>query len=413
MTSTLFKSAHLIDPTTNLDENGDLLVEEGVIKAVGGQIEAPAGARVIDARNRVLCPGFIDMRAHSVDLKSAAKGGITTLILQPDQTTCIDTDAAVERIRARAVSAGSVRVYPMGAATLGLKGEQLAELGQMKQSGAVAFTDCMQPVSNATMLRRLMEYAGYFGALVVQFPLAGDLHGDAIATEGEAATRLGLRAAPAIAEVIQIERDCRLAALVDAPIHFSLVTTRDGVEAIRKAKAAGLKVSAATSPAYLHFNDQALEGYRTFAKLHPPLRSESDRLAVIDGLADGTLDCLVSDHHPRSEDLKRLPFTQASAGAVGFETLLPAALSSVHAGKVSMPRLVDSLTHQPAKLLGLETGNLRVGSPADLTLFDPDAPQIVDRKALVSSAKNTPFDTMPLSGVVRACFVGGAEITEA
>ena len=408
--ATLFKNARLMDPTSRLDKSGDLLVEKGRIAAVGDVDKAPARVTTIDAKGLVLAPGFIDMRAHSVDLASASKGGITTLALQPDQTTCIDTDAAVERIRSRAEAAGRVRVYPMGAATKGLTGAELAEIGQMKQSGAVAFTDCNTAISNATMLRRLLEYAGYFDALVVQMPLAKDLHGDAIATEGEAATRLGLPAAPAMAEVIQIERDVRIAELVGAPLHFSLVTTREGVAAIKHAKDRGLKITAATSPAYMHFNDQALEGYRTFAKLHPPLRSEEDRLAVIDGLADGTIDCLVSDHQPRSEDVKRLPLAQAAPGAVGFETLLPAALSCVHNEKADLMRVIDALTHQPAKLLGLDVGHLGVGAPADLVLFDPDMPQIIDRKSLVSSARNTPFDTMPLSGAVRATYLAGEPV---
>tara|TARA_R110002096_G_scaffold46517_5_gene124120 strand:+ start:45 stop:956 length:912 start_codon:yes stop_codon:yes gene_type:complete len=295
----------------------------------------------------------------------------------------------------------------MGAATHGLKGEQLAELGQMQQSGAVAFTDCRKPVSDSQIMRRLLEYAGYFNALIVQFPEDKSLAGNGIAHEGEVASRLGLAAIPAAAEVIQIERDVRLAQLTGARIHFSLLSSRDGVEAIRAAKKRGTRVTCSTAPHYLHLNENAVEGYRTFARVSPPLRSEEDRLALIEALADGTIDTLVSDHDPRSADVKRLPFGQAAPGVVGLETLLALSLSTVHSGKVDLMTLLRSLTEAPAAMLGLDTGRLEVGRYADLAIFDPEKPWVIDAEKLLSSAKNTPFDTLPVQGQVWRTIVGG------
>lgn len=404
---TAYTNARLIDPASGLDEKGTLIVNSGEITEFGAGVKAPEGAAVVDCKGRVLCPGFIDMRAHQVDAEAALAGGITTVILQPDQTTLIDTDPVVERIRNRSENAHTVRVYPMGAATRGMEGGELAEIGQMQASGAVAFTDCRKPVADSQVMRRLLEYAGYFGALIVQFPQDRGLANGGIAHEGEVATRLGFSGIPAMAEVIQIERDARLSEMTGTPVHFALVSSREGVEAIRITKKRGVKVTCSTAPHYLHLNDNAMEGYRTFAKVSPPLRSEEDRLALIEGLADGTIDTLVSDHDPKSEDVKRLPFGQAAAGIVGFETLLALALAPVHAGKLDLITLLKALTATPAKLLGLPSGKLAAGAPADLVIFDPDKPWRIDRDAFRASAKNTPFDTLPVQGQVWKTIVGG------
>lgn len=404
---TAFTNARLIDPASNLDTLGTLLSEDNRITALGPDVSVPEGATVIDCGKRVLCPGFIDMRVHSVDVKAALAGGITTVILQPDQTSIIDTDPIVERIRSRSVDNNTVSVYPMGAATHGLAGEQLAEIGQMKQSGAVAFTDCRRAVSDSQIMRRLLEYAGHFNALIVQFPEDKGLADKGIAHEGEVATRMGLTGIPAAAEVIQIERDVRLAELTDARIHFALISSREGVEAVRSAKKRGVKVTCSTAPHYLHLNENAVEGYRTFAKVSPPLRSENDRLALINGLADGTIDTLVSDHDPRSADLKRLPFGQAASGIVGMETLLALSLAPVHAGKVDMMTVIRSLTQIPADILELDTGKLNVGRYADLAIFDPDKPWRIEADNFQSSARNTPFDTLPVQGQVWCTVIGG------
>ncbi len=405
--STLYTNARLIDPATELDTKGSLLVEDGLIKTIGADVAAPEGAEIVDCKSRVLCPGLIDMRAHRVDQESALAGGITTVILQPDQTTMIDTDPVVERIRRRSQETHSVQVYPMGAATTGMKGAQLAEIGQMQESGAVAFTDCRHAVADSQVMRRLLEYSRYFDALVVQFAQDTSLANGAYANEGEIATRLGLPGIPAAAEAMQIERDVRLAELTGAPIHFALISSREGVEAIRAAKKKGLKVSCSTAPHYLNLNENALEGYRTFARVSPPLRTEEDRLALIDAVADGTIDSIVSDHDPQSEDMKRLPVDQAAPGVVGFETLLPLTLTVVHSGKVSLLTALKALTSTPATLLKLESGKLAEGAPADLTIFDPDKPWRIDKYNFLSSARNTLFDTLPVQGKVWRTIVGG------
>lgn len=411
----LFRNARLIDPASGHDEIGHLITENGYIRDIGSDINIPAEFdgtdhhthRIIDCKGAILSPGLVDMRAHAVDAPAALKGGITTLILQPNQTSCIDNDAAVERIMARAVASANLRIYPMGAATKGLKGNELSEIGQMQASGAIGFTDCRAPVSDARLMRRLLEYAGYFKALIVQFAEDPSLAAGGYAHEGETATRLGLNSIPSVAEVIQIERDIKLVTLTGTPLHIALLSTAEGVEAVRRAKQKGIPVSASTSPAYLHFNDNAIEGYRSFAKLSPPLRTEEDRLALIKGLADGTIDTLVSDHDPKSEDVKRLPFAQAQFGAVGFETLLAAGLSLVARNQISLHRLLDALSSRPSTLLGLKGGKLEKDAPADLVLFDPDKPWIVDRHSLLSSATNTPFDTLPLMGkVLKTCVAG-------
>jgi len=405
--SMFFTNARIINPASDYDKKGSLAIVDGKIALYGDDIKAPKDAETIDCGGKILCPGLIDMRAHAVDSIAAAAGGITTVVLQPDQNTMIDTDAVVERIRRRAEDGSSSRVYPMGTATQRMEGQQIAEIGQMQQSGAVAFTDCRKAVSNAQVMRRLLEYATYFNALVVQYPEEPCLAGEGVAHEGETATRLGLIGIPAAAEAIQIERDARLAELTGSRIHFSMISSKEGVDAVRAAKKRGAKVTCSTAPHYLMLNDNALEGYRTFAKVMPPLREESDRLALVDGVADGTIDTLVSDHDPKSEDVKRLPFGQAAHGIVGFETLLALALAPVHAGKVEMMTVLEALTSTPASLLGLDTGTLAEGSPADIVIFDPDKPWRIGADALRSSAKNTPFDSLPVQGQVWRTIVGG------
>ena len=407
-----YTNARLIDPASGLDASGTLVTEGRKISALGPDVEAPSGADVIDCRGRILCPGLIDMRAHQVDAAAALKGGITTVILQPDQTTVIDTDPVVERIRHRADTSATINVYPMGAATRGMQGRELAEIGQMQRSGAVAFTDCRAPVSDSQVMRRLLEYAGYFDTMIVQFAEDKGLSQGGIAHEGEIATRLGLAGIPAAAEVIQIERDARLSEMTGTPVHFALVSSRDGVDAVRDAKARGIKVSCSTAVHYLHLNDNALEGYRTFAKVNPPFRSEEDRLALIAGLADGTIDTLVSDHDPQSEDVKRLPFGQAAAGIAGFETLLALALAPVHAEKLEVTQMLAALTSTPASLLKLPSGRLAPGAPADIVIFDPGKPWQINREDFVASAKNTPFDTLPVQGSVWRTIVGGKTLYE-
>lgn len=409
---TAYTNARIIDPAADHDALGTLVVSGNLIEGYGSDIDTSDASETIDCGGKILCPGFIDMRAHAVDAESALAGGITTIILQPDQTTTIETDAVVERIRHRSVDSQIVSVYPMGTATQGMKGKQIAEIGQMQQSGAVGFTDCNHAVSDAQVMRRLLEYANHFDALIVQYAENAELGADAVAHEGEIATRLGLASVPSAAEAMQIDRDARLAELTGARLHFALISSKDGVDAVRAAKAHGAKVTCSTAPHYLHLNDNAVEGYRTFAKVRPPLRSEEDRLALIGAVADGTIDTLVSDHSPKSADVKRLPFAQASSGIVGFETLLALSLAPVHAGKISLMTMLKALTINPAQLLGLPTGTLAAGSFADIVVFDPNKPWRIDADALISSAKNTPFDTLPVQGRVWRTVADGVSVYE-
>ncbi|UTW54253.1 dihydroorotase family protein [Kordiimonas sp. SCSIO 12610] len=414
MIFTAYTNARIINPVTNMDEIGSVFVNDGRIVDLGAGKNMMADARVIDCTGKILCPGFIDMRAHAVDAEAAAAGGITSIALQPDQKTVLDNDAAIERIVKRSHDHGGVRVYPVGAATKELKGSEIAEIGQMQASGAIAFTDCRQSINDAQVMRRLMEYAKYFDAPIVQFAEEQSLAKDGFAHEGEIATRLGLNGIPSAAEAIQIERDIRLADLTGAKLHIALVSTKEGVQIIRNAKKRkSLNLTCSVSPHHLYLNDNALEGYRTFAKVSPPLRSEADRLALIKGLADGVIDTVVSDHDPRSEDVKRLPLAQAASGVAGFETMLPILMTLVHSDKISMMTAIRALTENPAKILGVKGGSIEKGSIADITIFDPEKPWRIDNSKLKSSARNTPFDTLPTQGKVWKTIVAGKEIYSA
>ena len=402
-----WRNARLIDPAAGTDETGALLTRSDRIVGKVSNGEIPVGADVVDCRGKILMPGIVDMRSHQVDSQAALAGGVTTLILQPDQTSIIDTDAPVERIRSRSQRGGGVHVYPMGAATKGLAGKEVAEIGQMQESGAVAFTDCERPVANAQIMRRLLTYASYFDALIVQFAEHPELADGGFAHEGEVADWLGLTGIPAAAEAIQIERDARLAEITGARIHFPLISSREGVDAIRAAKARGVRVTCGTAPHYLHLNENALEGYRTFAKVSPPLRSEEDRLALIEGVADGTIDVICSDHKGCSEDTKRLPLAQASSGVASLETMLALTLSQVHAGKIELMTALKAMTSTPASLLGLDCGSLAEGARADLVVLDDGAPWAISAEALTGKHRNTPFDTIPVQGRVLKTAVGG------
>ena len=406
----LVTNTRLIDPASGLDAPGHILCKDGLIAGVStgtAQPSVPEGTEVFDAQGRITAPGLVDMRAHAVDIPAALAGGVTTLTLQPDQTTCIDTDAVVERIRRRSVEDGRLSVIPMGALTKGMAGTEITEIGQMYLAGSRAFTDCRQSVADARVMRRIMEYVHHFGALVVDFACEPSLAHEGVAREGEIATRLGLNGIPAIAEAIQIERNVRLAEFPGCRVHIALVSTREGVEVVRAAKARGVKISAATAPHYLYLNDNAVEGYRTFAKFSPPLGGEEDRLALIAGVADGTIDTLVSDHDPKAADVKRLPFAQAAHGVVGLETLLPLTLTAVHAGKLDLMVALKALTSAPAAHLGLNAGQLKEGFAADISVFDTDTPYKLERHQLKAQSQNMIADSLLLQGKVWATFKDG------
>lgn len=417
-----FRNARLIDPSTGLDARGGLLVENGKIADVGAKLfntADPNDPEVIDCKGLVLAPGLIDMRVftgepgseHRETLASAseaaAAGGVTTIVTMPNTDPVIDEAALVDFIKRRAAATAKVRVAPMAALTHALAGERMTELGLLREAGAVAFTDGDRSVPNTRVLRRALAYAATFNALVAAHAEDPDLSAGASMNEGEFATRLGIPAAPTTAETIIVERDLRLVELTGARYHFSQISCRASLEAIVAAKARGLPVTCGVSAHHLTMNELDVGSYFTFRKLSPPLRSEADRAAMVEGVAEGHIDVIVSSHDPQAADTKRLPFAAAAFGAVGLETLLPAALSIVHNGHAKLIDVLKTLTATPAGLLGLDVGKLAKGAPADLVLFDPDEPFIVDPAALHSRARNTAFEGRKFQGRASMTFVGG------
>lgn len=419
----VLSNARLVDPAGDREEPGALLIREDRIEDVSwGETPAPGEAEVVDCRGKPLAPGLVDVGAlvcepgarHRESLRSAglaaAAGGVTTLVTRPDTDPPVDDPAILDYVRRRAAEVCAVHVRPMGALTKGCAGREMAELGLLADAGAVAFGDADRPVADSRLLRRAMAYARGLDAIVVHHPQEPRLSAGACATESEFSGRLGLPAAPACAERILLERDLALAAATGARLHLDALTTRDALEALRRAKSEGLDVTAGTTIHHLALNEFDIGAWRTFFKLDPPLRAEEDRAAVVEALADGLIDVIASGHLPQDEDSKRLPFEAAAPGAIGLETMLPAALRLVHDGAVALPALFRALSLNPARRLGLEGGRLARGAPADLVLFDPDAPFVLDRYALRSKAKNTPFDRTRMTGRVLGAWVGGRRV---
>ena len=422
MTDLLIRNARLIDPASGLDQRGAILVIAGRIADFGAVITPPEGIPSLDADGAILCPGLVDMRAevgepgaeHRETIASAAQaaaaGGITTLAALPDSTPAIDDPALVRHMRARGEETGSLTILPYAAATKGCRGEELAELGLLREAGAAAFTDGARAIASARMMRLVLSYARPFGARVAQHPEDPSLAAGGAATSGELATRLGLPAIPAAAEALMVARDLRLLELAGGSLHFAHVSTAEALALIRAAKSRGLDVSCDTAPPYFDLNETAIGNFRTYAKLSPPLRAESDRLAVLAALADGTIDAIASDHQPRDADDKRLPFAQAAAGGVGLATLLAITLAQVHGGHLPLHRALALMTSGPAHLLNTTAGTLAKGAPADLCLFDLEAAWQVEAGALPGKAQNTPFDGRALEGRVIGTWKAGRRV---
>jgi dihydroorotase len=341
---------------------------------------------------------------------AAAAGGVTTMVALPNTDPVIDDPALVEFVMRQARKTGQVRVLPYAAVTRRLAGAELAEMGLLAESGAVAFSDGERAVADAQVMRRALAYARNFNLVISQHPEEPSLAAGGAMNEGETATRLGLPGIPTAAETIMVERDLRLVEMTGGRLHFSNVSTGEAIDAIRAAKQRGLEVSCDTAPPYFALNETSVGDYRTFAKLSPPLRSETDRMAVAEGLADGTIDCIASDHAPHDEDSKRLPFGEAAFGGVGLETLLPVSLELYHNGQMPLLGVLAKLTWAPAELMRLGAGRLEKGAPADLTLFNPDLGWQVDADDLASKAKNSPFDGRPVQGVVRRTVIDGRTV---
>jgi len=417
-----FRNARLIDPASGLDVKGGLLVENGRIADVGPRLfndAEPNDPEVIDCKGLVLAPGLIDARVFTGEpgseyretlesaSQAAAAGGITTIVVMPNTEPAIDEPSLVDFILRRAAATAKVRVAPMAALTKGFGGEVMTEIGLLQEAGAVAFTDGDRTISNARVLRRALAYANTFGALIVGHAEDPDLTDGAAVTEGEFAMRLGLPAAPSAAEAIIVERDIRLVEMTGARYHFGQISTRAALDAIAAAKERGVAVTCGVAAHHLALNELDVGSYLTFMKVKPPLRSEADRAAMVEGVASGLIDIVVSSHDPQAADTKRQTFAQAAFGAIGLETLLPVALGLHHDGRAHLSHVLKALTASPAKIFGLNAGTLAKGAPADLVLIDPDEPFTVRESELKSRARNTPFEGRRFHGRAVKTFVGG------
>lgn len=422
--ATVFINARIVDPASGRDEPGGLLVRGDIIADVGPHLRrnAPDGAAVVDCQGHVLAPGLIDCQVftgdpgqeHRETLKTAsfaaAAGGVTTIVCMPDTEPVIDQVALVDYVQRRARERAIVNVCIMGALTRGLKGEELAEIGLLQRAGAVAFTNGKASIANTRVMRNALLYAKDFAALVVHHTEDPYLSAGAAMSTGEVATRLGLPGVHKMAELMVVERDARLVEITGGRYHAATITCAESLEVIRRAKAMKLPVTCGVSINHLTLNENDIGPYRTFYKLRPPLRTEEDRTAMVRGLADGLIDVVVSSHDPQDADEKRRPFAEAADGAIGLETLLPAALRLVHNREIALPSLLKALTINPARLLGLDAGRLEKGAPADLVLFDLATPWVVDRDLLRSRSKNSPFDGQRVEGRVLRTVVAGRTV---
>ena len=415
-------NARLIDPEALVERKGGVLVQDGLIAAVGPDVRAgalPGGTAVIDCRGDCVSPGLIDLRAFvgepgaehretiATATAAAAAGGITTLVAMPNTAPPVDDPAVVDFFLRRARDTGRVKVLIAATLTRRAAGEELSEIGMLLEAGAVAFTDGIRAIPDARVMRRAMTYAGDFDALVMGFCQDESLASGGVMNESEYASRLGLPGIPCEAESIVLERDLRLVAMTGVRYHAAVVSCMQSIELIARAKSQGLPVTAATTINHLTLNEADIGHYRTFLKLSPPLRGEHERLALVDAVRDGTIDAVVSDHNPQDVETKRLPFAEAEPGAIGLETLLSAGLRLVHAGTLTLARLIAAITLKPARILGLPQGRLVVGAPADLIRFDPDEPFVLDSRSLRSRCRNTPFDEARMEGRVKLTLVDG------
>ena len=416
-----FTNARLINPEAGTDTLGSLTVHDGMITALNAA--APKSASVIDCGGHALAPGIVDWgvkvgepgERHKESFRSAglaaAAGGVTTIIARPDTNPAIDTPETLEFVTRRAAES-VVRIRHMAALTKHRAGEEMTELSFLIDAGAIAFTDTFHVATNTKALARAMVYAKSLNALIVGHPQEPGLSEGASATAGKFASLYGLPHVSPMAERIGLDRDLGLVEMTGARYHADQITTARSLPALERAKANGLDVTAGVSIHHLTLNELDVGDYRTFFKLTPPLRSEDDRMAMVQAVADGVIDVIASFHTPADEESKRLPFEEAASGAVGLETLLPAALRLYHAGAVTLPQLFRALSLNPANRLGLPQGRLTEGAPADLVLFDPDAPFVMDRFKLRSKSKNTPFDGQRMEGKVLSTWVGGAQVFE-
>jgi dihydroorotase len=422
--ATAFLNARLADPASGKDEPGGLLVKDGVIADIGGHLRrnAPERTHVIDCKGHLLCPGLIDMQVftgepgqeHRETLKTAsnaaAAGGVTTIVVMPDTEPVIDQVALVDFIQRRARDNAIVNVHIMAAMTRGLKGTDITEIGLLKRAGAIAFTNGKSSIANTRVMRNVLLYSKDFGALIVHHTEDPHLSEGAVMNAGEVATRLGLPGVNKAAETIVLERDVRLVEITGGRYHASGLSCAESLAVIRAAKARKLPVTCGVSVNHLTLNENDIGPYRTFFRLRPPLRSEDDRTAMVQALAAGDIDVIVSSHDPQDADTKRHPFAEAADGAIGLETLLAAALRLHHNGEIGLMPLLRAMTINPAKLLGLPAGRLEKGAPADLILVDLGLPWVVDKAQIRARSKNSPFDESKMQGRVLHTMVAGKTV---
>jgi dihydroorotase len=419
-----YVNANIVAPAQGLNGKGGVLIEDGWILAVGPTVTRETtgpGTAIVDCKGLTLIPGLIDMRVFTGEpgteyretlasaSEAAASGGVTTMIVMPNTQPVVDDAAIVDFILRRARDNARVRVAPMAAITKGLAGEAMTEIGLLKEAGAVAITDGTKSVANANLFRRALTYARDFDMLVVQHVEEPTL-ATGVMNASEIAGRLGLAGIPAMAEVVMLERDLRLVEMTGARYHAAQLSSSTSLDVIRAAKRRGLPVTCGVSIHHLRLNENDIGAYRTFFKLSPPLRSEEDRRALVEGVADGTIDVIVSGHDPQSADTKRLPFAEAAFGAIGLETMFAAALGLHHNEGLKLERLVEAMASTPARILDLETGRLAPGAPADFALADLNLNWTVEDDILRSRAKNSPFEHRTLEGRIVETLVAGRSV---
>ncbi|MGR3636415.1 MAG: dihydroorotase [Shimia sp.] len=420
--TTLFTNARLIDPARDSDAPGWVLVRDGAIAAFGNGTPSETAGETIDCGGKCLAPGIVDIgvkvcepgERHKESYKTAglaaAAGGVTTMVTRPDTLPAIDTPEVLEFVERRANEAAPVNVVPMAALTKGREGKEMTEIGFLLDAGAIAFTDCDHVVTNNKVLSRAMTYARANGALVMSHPQDHILSAGAAANASKFAALRGLPAVSPMAERMGLDRDLALVEMTGVKYHADQITAARALPALERAKKNGFDVTAGTSIHHLTLNELDVADYRTFFKIKPPLRAETDRLALVDAVKSGLIDIICSMHTPQDEESKRLPFEEAASGAVALETLLPAAMQLYQNGDLTLPQLFKAMALNPANRLGLASGRIEQDAPADFVLFDPDAPFILDRFKLQSKSKNTPFDGAKMQGKVLATYVAGKAV---
>jgi dihydroorotase len=420
----LIENARIVDPASGTDQPGAVLIESGLIAevALGAPIGVPDGADVINARGLILAPGLIDMRVFTGEPgkeyretlqsagEAAAAGGITSFVMMPDTAPVVDDGALVDFLIRRAKATSKVNVLPAGAITKGLNGQEMTEFGLLQEAGAVCLTDGRHSIQSTALLRTVMSYAANYGMTIMHHVSDASLTGDGVMNEGLFATILGLKGIPREAETIPLARDLQLAALTGVKYHAAQISCAASIELVATAKKRNASITAGVSINNLALNENDIGRYRTFFKLSTPLRSEDDRQAVIEGLRNGTIDTIHSDHDPQDTEVKRQPFAEASDGAIGLETLLAAALRLVHSGDVDLLTVLRAMTSRPAEILGLPSGRIASGAPADLILFDLDYPWQVSENEIRSRSRNTSFEGARLAGKVMRTIVGGQTV---